>query len=190
MVKEKPWEANMGRMVRIVVGLIVGALVWALVAALLAQLMGRMGNLSADSLIQGATNSLTDTPAGAPGALIFLAAGLGIFWLIGRRGRPVAAGVFGGLLFLVATLAVWLSGQAAAIPEQVFGLFPVSQIWDEAKEIWWVRTDGFQLIGALTLLIPIVLIAGAAGGAVYGAISGAARAARRASRRPTVSFGE
>jgi hypothetical protein len=178
----------MGRFIRMGLGWLVGGMVWALVAALMTQLAEHRADLAIGILPSLLINGAVAAPAGVPGALIFLLLGL---LLVGQRGSSAMAGLLGGLLFLIATAIVWGLGLQAKIPAPIFGLFPVTPLWDEIKTLWIVRENGFQLMGAQTLMIPITLAAGLIGGAIYGVISGADRAARRrANYRPAVNFGE
>lgn len=181
----------MGRFFRIGLGWIVGGMVWALLSAVLGQIAEHRAELTSSTAISALVDGAVAAPAGVPGALIFLGLGLLLFGALRRQGQPATAGLVGGLLFLLATAVVWMLSLQAKIPAPVFGLFPVTPLWDEVKALWIVRENGFQLMGAQTLMIPITLAASIIGGAVYGAISGEVRAARRkANYRPAVNFGE
>ncbi|MBI1404689.1 MAG: hypothetical protein GC145_01020 [Caulobacter sp.] len=181
----------MVRFFRIGLGWIVGGIVWALVSAELAQFVEHRADLDAGKILPLLINGAVASPAGVPGALIFLGLALLLYGMLKRPGSAAQAGFTAGLLFLLATVIVWLLKLQAQIPAPVFGLFPVTALWDEVRALWIEQANGFQLVGAQTLMIPVTLAASTIAGAVYGGVSGEVRAARRrANYRPAVNFGD
>ena len=176
----------MVRGIRMALGWVLGALVWALVLSLVLVVWEGRGDLSVANLMDMGQVGLTGTPAAAPGALVFLGLGLLLFGLMGRGGSPVAAGGFGGLLFLLASGLAWKFGGGSPLVSTLFGLFPIEAYWAQLMDI--AKADGAVYAWlAVHTLTP--LIAGAIGGGVYDAVAGAARAARRKGRLPPVNFG-
>jgi len=173
--------------VRTILGFILGAAVWALLAALMLAAWVGLDNMTGGAVMRILQTGLAGVPAMAPGAAVFLGLGLLLFRLIGRAGQPVAAGVFGGLMFILAAV---LGGQflgANTATTMLTGLYPAGAVWDALGAVT-TSTPGQYLWLGYHLLIP--LLSGAIGGGVYDAVAGAARAARRKGRRPPVTFSD
>ncbi|MDB5469930.1 MAG: hypothetical protein JWR84_1490 [Caulobacter sp.] len=176
----------MVRGIRMALGWILGALVWALVISLVLVVWEGRADLSVPSLMDMGQVGLTGVPAAAPGALVFLGLGLLLFGLMGRSSGPVGAGIFGGLLFLLASGLAWKFGGGSPLVATLFGLFPIEAFWAQVMDIAKADSAAYAWL-AVHGLAP--LVAGGIGGGVYNAVSGAARAARRKGRLPPVSFG-
>ncbi|RYF94879.1 MAG: hypothetical protein EON95_03690 [Caulobacteraceae bacterium] len=167
-------------------GWILGGLVWALVLSLVLVIWEGRGDLSVANLIDMGQVGLVGVPAAAPGALVFLGLGLLLFGVMGRTGAPVGAGIFGGLLFLLASGLAWKFGGGSPLVAALFGLFPIEAFWAQAMDI--ARADGAVWTWlAVHGLTP--LVAGGIGGGVYDAVAGAVKAARRKGRVRPVNFG-
>lgn len=174
------------RFARAALGWFVGALVWAGLYAVLSNLWAVADNLNASTALQAAKAGLSATPAAFPGALVFLLIGLAVLFLLGRRSSSVGAGLFGGLLFLLASGLAWHFGRGSSQVAVLFGLFPIDTFWGSVKAI---MQEAMEARIGLAVQIVLVLVSSAIGGGVYGAISAAARYERRKARRPAVDFG-
>lgn len=176
----------MVRGVRMALGWILGGLVWALLVSLVLVVWEGRGDLSGANIVAMLQSGLTGVPAAAPGALIFLGLGLLLFGLMGRQGSPVGGGIFGGLLFLLASGLAWKFGGGSPLVAALFGLFPIEAFWSQLLDI--AKADGAAYAWlAVHGLAP--LVAGGIGGGIYDAVAGAAKAARRKGRLPPVNFG-